>query len=507
MKTPSIALISLYGVENTGVRAISSVLQADGFDTSIIFFKRWGNNDVRLPTEKEIEVLISLLKELRANIIGISFTSPFLNIAAKLTNRLKDRLGVTVVWGGHHATVRPQECLRSCDIVCRGEGEYPMRDIARAYASCASLENIKNLCYRQQEKIIIEELRPLIKDLDSLPHYDCAGENKFFIEGGKVSNADPLIHARELRVFASRGCPFACSYCYSSIYRQLYASERYHRIKSVENVISEIEFALGRFKKIRKIKFDDDTFIFPKDWIGEFCRKYRSRIGLPFEILFNTELLDKQALADLKTAGLRRVQVGIQTGSEKESLESYNRDLPSVNIKQFARISRALRLEVVYDIMLDNPMASSEDRGLLIDFLLSLPRPFDVFIYSLTVFPGTRLCELLLEKGLIRPADIEGASCKSFYQFRLNFSYPRPKDELFTACIVSLTSKAFIPKTIITAFRRSRFLKAHPLPLRRFAELCNMVKLAHILLKMCMQGEISAWKIKEYGSIRRVLIQ
>ena len=166
-------------------------------------------------------------------------------------------------------------------------------------------------------------MRPLIQDLESLPYPVYGGKNNFFIDRDRLQKIDPLAGARELRIFASRGCPFKCSYCYTSIFRALYGNENYHRIKSPEVVISEIEYALNKFKMIRKIKFDDDTFIFPRGWINEFCQKYKNRVGLPFEILFNAESIDKEVLADLRDAGLRRIQVGIQTGSKKESEEVY----------------------------------------------------------------------------------------------------------------------------------------------------------------------------------------
>jgi len=176
-------------------------------------------------------------------------------------------------------------------------------------------------------------------------------------------------------------------------------------------------------------------------------------------------------------------------------------------IRQFAYVSKSLKLDVVYDVILDNPLANFEDKEALIHFLLTLPRPFNLFLYSLTIFPGTELCDMLLKKGLIKPEDVEGNSTKSFHQFRLSLSYPREKEELFVACIVSLTSKSFLPKSFIAVLKESYFLRKHPLPLKWLAQICNLVKLLHILIKMFIQGELSIWKFKEYGLPKRFLIQ
>jgi len=503
---PKIALVSLYGIENNGIRSISAVLNKKGFNTHIIFFKRWVNNDICLPSEQEKEILISLLRELKVELVGMGFISPFLKIAQDLTSSIKNNLQVTVVWGGTHATARPEECLKYCDIVCRGEGEYAMLDIAEAYARGAALTGIKNTYYMREGKMVSQEMRPLIDDLNSLPYQDYGGNNKYFIENG-IQNIDPLINAVELRSFASRGCPFNCSYCYNSILRKLYPNEKYHRIKSVESVISEIEYTLSKFKKIKKIKFDDDTFVFPRNWVYEFCKEYKNRIGLPFEILYNTECLGEEILEELKAAGLKRIQVGVQTGSQRESEGIYNRRLSIEKTRQFAYAAKGLKLEVVYDVILDNPLATIEDKEALIDFLLSLPRPFDLFVYSLTIFPGTELCELFLKKGLIKDNEVEGQANKSFHQFRLSLSYPRKKEELFVACIVSLISKSFVPRFLTFSLKESKFLKEHPLSLKWFAQFCNSLKLLYILIKMTMRGEVNIWKFREYGLPRRFLIQ
>lgn len=502
----NIALICLYGMENNGIRIISSVLRKKGFNAHVIFFKRWINNDIHPPSEKDKEILIALLKELKTDMVGIGFTSPFLKIAEDITVSIKNAIKLPIVWGGVHATAKPEECLEYCDIACRGEGEHAMLDIAMAYAKGASLTGIRNICYKLENKIILEEMRPLIQDLNSLPHQDYGGHNKYFIDNG-LWNTDPLVNSPELRIFASRGCPFSCSYCYNDILKKLYEKEKYYRIKSAESVILEIEYGLGIFKNIKKIKFDDDTFVFPKDWIDEFCQKYKKRIALPFEILFNAACLDEKVLSKLKSAGLRRAQVGIQTGSSRESEEIYNRDLSLGKIQRFARTAKDLNLEVVYDVILDNPLATFEDKEALLDFLLSLPRPFDIFIYSLTVFPGTSLCDMFLNKGLIKKEDVEGKANKSFNQFRLSLSYPRKKEELFVACLVSLASKSFIPKGFILFLKKNSFLKTHPIPLKWFAQFCNYIKLLFILIKMLICGEVNMWKFKEYGSPRRSLIQ
>ncbi len=501
-----IALISLYGVENTGIRSIASELRQNGFTVSEIFFKRWSNNDIQIPSRQEADSLIRVLKSLDISLVGLSFTSPFLNIAQQLSRKIKSEVSALLVCGGNHATVDPKSCLEFCDLVCRGEGEETMIEIARAVSQGNDLKGIRNTCWSQSGKTIREPLRPLIRDLDKLSPLVYGGANKFFIEK-KVSRLDPLILSRELRVFASRGCPFSCSYCYNSMLRRLYQNENYHRIRSVESVIQEIEQSLKVLTRVRKIKFDDDTFVFPRYWIEEFCEQYRKRIGLPFDILYRADCLDPPTLRRLRQAGLSGIQVGIQSASEQESEQVFERKLVPEKLFEFAGLARALRLNVTYDLIFDNPLSGTTEKERLLWLMLKLPRPFNIFMYSLTVFPGTRLQEILLEKKLISAEQVEGRAQKSFEQFRLSFSYPRSKEELFHICLVSLTSKSFVPHGLIRRLSRSGFLRQRPTGLRWMAEACNLIKLLQVGLRMIWRGELSFWKLKEYGSGKRYLIQ
>ncbi len=503
-----IVLISLYGVENMGIRSLASFLRREGVETYLIFFKRWINNDIRPPSRKEEDALIGLLRELDADIAGFSFTAPFFSMCAGITRRIKDTLPVQVVWGGMHATSCPDDCLAYCDAVCIGEGEHAALELARSGTrKHPEFRGIRNIRGKGQPRESYAGIRPLIPDLDSLPYPEYGGERAFFIDGGMPSRIDPAVFSRELRVCASRGCPFNCSYCYNSALRKLYGDRGYHRVKSVETVISEIEHSLSRLKRVRKIKFDDDTFVFPPAWLDEFCRKYRKRVGLPFEILLNAECAGGGALKKLKSAGLRKVQVGIQSLAGTGDRGIYHRRISRENIRNFALEAAGEGVAVVYDVIMDNPAEDAPAQESLIDFLLELPRPFDLFMYSLTVFPGTALCEEFLRAGIIKPEDVEGHARKSFRQFRLSFGYPRGRKDLRAACLVSLTSKVFVPVWFLKALQRSVFLRRHPVFLRFFAETCNNLKLCRIFLEMFFRGEAGAWKLREYGSPRRFLIQ
>ena len=503
-----VLLITPFGFQNTGIRLLSAVLREQGFEAPILFFKGWRNNDVRLPTEHEYRLLQGHVLEHTPDVIGIGFGTPYLAMVREMTRRIRAVSEAHVVWGGVHPTIMPEDCIEHADSVCIGEGEGPLVDMARAIQRGDPIEGIQNLWVRRGSEIIKNELRPLIKDLDALPHDQLTGAEMASIDEGRASNGNPNQDNVLYRVFASRGCPFRCSYCYNSQFRKIFdGCGHYHRARSVQNVLAELEAARANLPNLRRVRFDDDSFVHPRAWIEELAELYPRRIGLPFDILLNPMAAKERMLRTLRAAGLVHVQVGIQSGSAAERTEHYHRDESSEQILALAHLLRELGIQVTWDIILDNPLSSPEDHEAMLDLLLRLPRPYDLFLYSLVVFPRSEIAGKLLEAGLITEDQVEGRATKSFSQFRLSLDYPRPPAETLQASCISLASKSFVPRPLIRGLARNAWLARHPTGVRLAAEAANVVKLGQVALRMLGRGELSMFKIKEYASFRRRLIQ
>ncbi|RLE35416.1 MAG: hypothetical protein DRJ61_03325 [Acidobacteria bacterium] len=503
-----VLLITPYGYQNTGIRLLSATLREGEFEAPILFMKAWRNNDIQPPTEDEFGLLQDFVKKTVPDIIGIGFGTPYLKIVSEMTGRLREVSGAHIIWGGVHPTIAPEDCIEIADSVCVGEGERPLLDLARAFRDGTPIEETPNLWIRTPEGVRKNRPRQLLQNLDALPYAHLAEAEMASIEDGQLRHGNPSKDNVLYRIFASRGCPFACSFCYNSQFRQIFSGlGRYHRTRTVESVMKELEASVARLPKLRRIRFDDDTFVFPSSWIKEFVGEYTRRIGLPFDILLNPQAANEETLRLLKEAGLVHVQVGIQSGSEDEVEEHFSREGSNAQTLGLARLLNDIGIEVTYDLILDNPLATRRDKEAMIDLLLQLPRPFALFIYSLTNFPKSEITDNLLEMGLISPEEVEGRATKSFEQFRLSLGYPRPAEETFFASLISMTSKGFIPGRLIKGVSRNTFLREHPAPVRWAAEAANVIKLAGVAFRMMRRGELSAFKIAEYASFKRRLIQ
>ena len=121
-KKTKIAIISLYALENNGVRHVATPLREAGFSVTEIYFKDWVNNRFPWPEEEEVQALIGLLQERGIDFVGFSVrASAFHRMAKYLTERVRHATGLPILWGGMHPTFLPERCISIADYISVGE--------------------------------------------------------------------------------------------------------------------------------------------------------------------------------------------------------------------------------------------------------------------------------------------------------------------------------------------------------------------------------------------------
>lgn len=486
-----VVLISLYSSDGIGLRYIYSFLQKNGVEVHLIFFKeKYLEADIMsLPTENEYKLLLDLIKKLKPRIVGISLRSSFFKMASEITERIRKELGVPVIWGGTHPNVAPEECIQIADMICLGEGEYPMLNLAQRISEGQDIHDIQNLWVRNGKEVTRNSLGMLIRDLDSLPFPDYGIDGKYFIEKDAVSS-DPALHTFNLNILASRGCPYHCTYCCNSIFRKNHKGKGPAiRRRTVENVIGEIEYLRDKFPNLKRVDFIDEVFAWDKSWTSKFCSQYKEKVNLPFHCFQHPNMVDKDILGMLKGAGLERVDIGIQSGSERVRKEVFERPVSDEILLKAARFISDLNMIPFYDLIVDNPFETEDDKRLGLYFMLKLPRPFYLWMFPLIYFPNTPLTKKALESHYITIDQVESKAERTHQKFFVKLDYPWSDQERFWISLFSLTSKSFIPKKLIRWLSRSMFLKKHPKPLSAFATISNNIKLGTIAIRWLLQGK------------------
>lgn len=491
-----ILFIAPYDYNSFSIRTLQTFIKSKGYNTGTIFFKDLIFNQLQKPTRKEKELLISLIKRYNPNIICISLRSPIAEIVAEITKLIKNKVpNSIVIWGGTHATICPEECIMHVDFVCVGEGEKSLLEFIEGVEQNKSVDKIKNFWVKKNGKIIKNELRNLFENLDELPLFDFSSEDKYYIDDDKLCKGDPILERSRYCTLASRGCPFACTFCSNSyLHRMFKGKGNYVRKHSVKYMIDELIYAKKVFKNLKLIIFFDEVFVLDKEWLKEFVREYKQKIGIDFICEFYPSTVNEETIRLLKKAGLTQVVMGIQTGSQRVRYDVFKRFTSDEQILNATRILKECKITTYYDLILDNPYETKEDMEKGIQMLLKIPRPYNLNIYSLINFPKTDLTERFIVDKVI---DREDAT-KALTQWRMSLKFKRSKDHLFYNSLVTLLSKNFVPLGLIKMISRSTFLKKYPKVLVMFANISNKLKIVFTGIHWVLSGKVSYASFKYY---------
>lgn len=407
-----------------GTRALSAYLKRAGYEVRTIFLpgshKRFtpGGSFVYRYTARVLDEIGELATD--SQLIGISFMTYFFDRAVQLTEALKKRTNAPVIWGGIHATVCPEEALQHADMVCVGEGEDSLLEIVQRLEKGQDLTATRNIWLKRNNHIITNPLRPLIRNLDTLPFLDFDLDGHFCYDHlcDNIRQMDNDFFKSMLplrpdlngnlqvcyRTMTDRGCPHKCSYCSVSVQKKLYKGDCFFRKRSVKNVISELKNVKEKFPFIEAIQFFDDTFFSRSSSdIQHFGALYKEQIALPFHAQCSPATITEKKLEHLIDAGLIYTEMGLQTGS-RQVRKMYNRKESNEEIIKAARIINTYKQRLLvpdYHVILDNPWETEHDTLETLHLILQIPRPFCLKLSTLQYFPGTELYVKGKEEGLL----------------------------------------------------------------------------------------------------------
>ncbi len=362
-----------------GLGYLAAALRERGFKVQII-------DD--LVEKLSFEKLVGRLKN--SEIVGITSTTATFNSALRYAKMIKERLGAFVIMGGVHVTFRPFDALRHnfVDAVCVGEGEETIVEVAERVEAGKSLDGVEGVIYRDNGEIVDNGPRGFIEDLDSLPFpaFDLMPLEKYSLLGQKLEQF-PMI--------TSRGCPFACRYCSSS----LFLGRRF-RARSAKNVVDEMEWLVEDFGA-KHIGFGDDTFTLNRKRVFEICDEIKKRgLDVEWSCSSRVDTINEEMLRKMREAGCSVIYYGVESAN-KEILNKYYRKRIKLDaVKRAIEITKKVGIETVCSFIIGAPHETKKDMKETLKFAIKLNPDYAQFSI-LTPYPGTEIYEEAKEKGLI----------------------------------------------------------------------------------------------------------
>ncbi|MFB3789535.1 MAG: radical SAM protein [bacterium] len=472
-----VTLIALYDEYCLGVRYMSSVLKQDGHEVHLILFKGVECiSPAKVPpperreeggyysfatfsTPREVEILLDCLRRQDPDLIGLSFSSISFGLACFLTRKIKEVFKVPVIWGGVDSTINPEENIQHTDLLCVGEGEYPLRELVRAMDAGKDTTRIPSLWIHRDGNVIRNPLMKLEQNLDNYPFPDYELENKTLILEDGISPHPYPPHSHlytNFMVMGTRGCPFSCTYCCSGHHRQIYAPDKFLRQRSPENMIEELKYRLRTWPwPIQRIEFYDDVLPLNKAWLRELAPRYAAEIRLPFFGYTHPNVGEPENLALLREAGLSYLIMGIQSGSQRVLNEVLNRRHTKARTLQTARNILETGAKLLVDFIGHNPLVREEDNLETLELICDLPKPCGIIkINPMAFYDHYRIQEIAREQGILdqmeRPVGVHA------YQ-----AIPKP-EFVFWEMIHTLAQFEGFSKPVLMQLASDPFLRENP---------------------------------------------
>ncbi|HUQ62863.1 MAG TPA: radical SAM protein [Acidimicrobiales bacterium] len=353
------------------------------------------------------------------DLLGFSSMTGYADLTRRIMTRVRELSPATfIVWGGIHPIIHPEDAIDSpVDAICTGEGEFAFQQLYDHLQADTDYSKVSNFWFKRDGEISRNGFLPLMTtdEMETMPFPQYGAAEKIYRQGrgfDKMRKGDYLANdGLAYSAIWSIGCPFHCSFCGNTKF--IANDPKYKKVRhtSPRYIVDEIRAVRRRFPHVSQVNFYDDSFMaIPYREIEQFSEHWREELGIPFTVYgVIPNYVNKDKFEILTWAGMNRVRMGIQSGSQA-ILDFYKRPTPPERIlaagEVISEFSPKYHIPPAYDIIVDNPIETRQDVVDTLELLYKMPRPYTLFIYSLKVIPNTDLERDMRERGV----DIEEIS-------------------------------------------------------------------------------------------------
>jgi anaerobic magnesium-protoporphyrin IX monomethyl ester cyclase len=328
------------------------------------------------------------------------------------------------VFGGIHSTLFPDNVIlnKEVDFVCIGEGEHTVLELIQTIEKNVEFDKIQGILYKDGRKVIRNENRPLIQDLDELPFpaRELLPMSEYL--STKVGRVGWELPSPSTSIITSRGCPFRCTFCSSHL-----TFGRKVRFRSPKNVVDEIEYLIDMYS-IKGVSFVDDTFTLDSKRTSAICKEILSR-GLDIEwmCMGRVDTISKDLLKEMKKAGCVSIGYGIESGSQHVLDEYIKKNITLEAAEKTIKITKEAGITSVAYFMIGTPGETLEDINKTVDFAKRL-NP-DAVNFSITIpMPGTEMFDIANKIGKIETKSFRDFD---FSKYPIFESHDLPKGKVY----------------------------------------------------------------------------
>ena len=306
-----------------------------------------------------------------------------------------------MVWGGWHPSLFANECLEepSIDVVVVGQGEDTFREMVARLLSGSSIAGCPGTLVRERSGEVVPAAARALRDLNELPPHDYSliPVDKYFALKG----------ARQIDYISSQGCRFRCAFCADpAVFSRAWTGLQPQRI-------ADEVAALHRVYGMDDLAFQDETFFTHGRRVDALADAFLRR-ALP--ITWTATLRADQAcrlgddlFAKTVRSGLRRVMVGVESGSQ-EMLDRLKKDMTIDQVRQTADLCTRHGIGAIFNFIVGFPGESEQSMQATLALAKTLRRAnaaFETPIFYYRPYPGNPMADQSAELGYVFPRGLE----------------------------------------------------------------------------------------------------
>ena len=328
-------------------------------------------------------------------VVGITSTTLTYKSALKIAATAKQvHPDCVTILGGCHATFWDYKALEECpqlDIVVRKEGEYTLLEIVNRLKENRHIDDVLGTTCWKNKKIIRNEDRPYIENLDDLPF-----------------PAHHLLPLKRLRkqgkvifpLTTSRGCVYWCNFCTA-----VRMFGRRYRMRNPKNVVDEIQFLNEKYGATQ-FTFSDDTFTVDQARVRKICEDVRNRrLKVQWDCETRVDMITRGLLEKMKKAGCIAVWFGVESGCQNV-LNSMEKSINLAQTRRAFKWAHEAGLMTIASVILGFPGETKDTVLKTVKFVEEL-NPNDVGYHIATPYPGTPMYDFVKENGWLKITDFD----------------------------------------------------------------------------------------------------
>jgi anaerobic magnesium-protoporphyrin IX monomethyl ester cyclase len=398
--------------------------------------------------EMNFDQIKDAIKKSNPAIIGMAANTFTFIDCLKLANEIKVLdSNIKIVLGGPHANLFPNETIAHApiDFLITGEGERAFPDLMeKLEKGIEEIKKVPGLLFKHDGNVINTGPAMAIDPLDELPIVDrtLTDYKKY---SSIISKRNPITTA-----VTSRGCPFKCTFC-----DRPQMGGKSFRMNSAKRIVDEMEECLKL--GIHEIMYYDDTFTLNRKRIVDMCKMIEERgIDMHWDMRTRVDTVDPELLKMMRKAGLQRINLGVESGTEK-GLATIKKGTNLVKVKAAFDNAKKAGLRTLAYVMVGLPGETKEEMMETIKFSKDINPDF-VHFTVFTPYPKTEIWRNLIAKG-----DMSCVNSWTEYAKNPTTAFDPPtcneflsKEELFKVCDHAYKSFYFRPKYMLKELAQVR---------------------------------------------------